>query len=63
MWRVYEVGEVRTWFWWGDLRERKHLEVVSVDGRIILKRIFKKLDGKAWTGLIRLRRETVDGLL
>jgi len=56
MWRICEVGEMRTWFWWGDLRERKHLEDLRVDGSIILKWIFKKLDGKAWTGLIRLRR-------
>jgi hypothetical protein len=56
-------GEVHTWFWWGDLRARKHLEGLRVDGRIILKWIFKKLDGKTWTGLIRLRRGIGDWLL
>jgi len=30
---------------WGGLRERVHLEDLSVDGRNILKRIFKKWDG------------------
>jgi len=29
-------GEVYTGFWWGNLRERDHLEDSGVDGRIIL---------------------------
>ena len=33
-------GEVRAGFWWGNLRERDHLEDLSVDGRNILKFIF-----------------------
>jgi hypothetical protein len=36
---------VHTGFWWGDLRERDHLEYVGIDRRIILKWIFKKWDG------------------
>jgi hypothetical protein len=34
--------EVRTRFWWGNLRERDPLEERGVDGRIILKWLFKK---------------------
>jgi hypothetical protein len=56
-------GEVHTAFWWGDLREGDHLEVPGADGRIILKWIFKKWDGGAWTGLIWLRIGTGGGLL
>jgi len=44
MWHVWETGEVHTGFWWVNLRKREHLEDVGVDGRIILKRIFKKWD-------------------
>jgi hypothetical protein len=36
---------VHTGFWWGDLREGDHLGDPDVDGRIILKLIFKKWDG------------------
>ena len=35
-------GEVYTSFWWGNLRERDHLEDMGVDLRIILNRILKK---------------------
>jgi hypothetical protein len=29
-------------FWWGELKEGYHLENLVVDGRIVLKCIFKK---------------------
>ena len=35
-------GEVLAGFWWGNLRERDHLEDQSLDGRIILRCNFKK---------------------
>jgi len=43
---------VCTAFWWGDLRERDHLENSVVDERIILKWVFKKWDGGMdWIGV------------
>jgi hypothetical protein len=48
-WAKHEVlwkrGEVDTGFWWGNQRERHHLENPSLDGRIISKWIFWKWDG------------------
>jgi len=32
-----------------------HLEDAGIDGRILLKCIFRNWDGEAWTGLIWLR--------
>jgi hypothetical protein len=49
-------GEVHTGFWWGNLRERDHLEEPGIDG------IFMKLE-EAWTGLIWFRIGTDDGHL
>ena len=37
--------EVHTGFWWGNLRDREHMEDPSVDGRIILRWIFRKWYG------------------
>jgi hypothetical protein len=35
---------VRTGFWWGNLRKRDQLEDLGLDGRIILRWIFGKMD-------------------
>jgi hypothetical protein len=35
-------GEAYTGFWWGSLRARDHSEEPGVDGRIILRWIFRK---------------------
>ena len=51
-------------FWWGNLRERGHLGDPGVNGRIILRWVFRKWDvGGAWTGLIWLRIGTGGGHL
>jgi hypothetical protein len=47
-----------TGFCWGALRGIHHLEDLGIDGRIILKCVFMKWDGEAWTGLIQIRTET-----
>jgi len=56
-------AEVYTGFWWGNLREGDHLGYPGIDGRIILRWIFRKCDVGAWTGLIWLRIETGGGHL
>jgi hypothetical protein len=43
---------VYTGFWWGNVRERVHLEDLGLDGRIILRQIFRKWDVMARTGSI-----------
>jgi hypothetical protein len=36
--------------WWGNLRERGYWGYPDVDERIILRRIFRKLEGVVGTG-------------
>jgi len=47
--RVVGRGGINTVCWWEDLKERNHLEDLGVDGRILLKWIFKTWIRKAWT--------------
>jgi hypothetical protein len=42
---AYGGGEVCTGCWWGSLRERGHWRDPDVDGKIILKWVFWKLEG------------------
>jgi hypothetical protein len=47
----------------GNLRERDHRGDPGIDGKIILKLIFRKWGVGVWTGLGSLRIETVGGHL
>ena len=63
MWRVVERIEVCTGCWWRSLRERGHWGVQDVDGRIILKWIFRKLEVLVGAGCRWLRIRTGGGHL
>jgi len=54
---------VNTGFWWGNLRERDHLEDPGIDESIILRWIFRKWDVGERTGLRWFRVGTSDGHL
>ena len=43
-------GQVYTGFWWGKPEGKNHLGDPGVDGRIILRWIFRKWDVGVWTG-------------
>ena len=45
---------MHTGFRWRNQKERDHLEDPGIDGRIILRWIFSKLDVGVWTGSIWL---------
>jgi hypothetical protein len=43
-------------FWWGNMEERDHLKEPGVDGRILIKLIFKTCDGSMdWIDLAQDR--------
>jgi len=46
---------VYTGFWWGNLRERDHLGDPGIDGRIILRWVFRKWYMEIWAELGWLR--------
>jgi hypothetical protein len=48
-------------FWWGNLRKRDHWGDQEVDGRIILRWIFRKWDMGVCTGLGWLRIDSGGG--
>jgi len=56
-------GEVPIAFWWGNLRERGHLEDPVLVVRIILRRLFRLWDVEGWSGSSWLRIGTGGGHL
>jgi hypothetical protein len=42
MLHVWERGDVRTGYWWGNVIERDNLENPGVDGRMILRWMFRR---------------------
>jgi len=54
--RVQGRREAYKGFWWGNLRERDRLGDPGVDGRIILRWIFRKWDvgGMDWIELAQI---------
>jgi hypothetical protein len=55
MYHVWGRREAYTGFWWGKLKVKNQLGDPDIDGRIILRWIFRKWDVGAWTGSIRRR--------
>jgi len=58
---VWGREEAYSGFWWENLREKDHLGDPSVDGRIILRWIFRKWYVGVWTGSGWLRIWTGGG--
>jgi hypothetical protein len=52
---------MHTKFWLENLKGRDYLVEQGIDGRVILKWIIEKQDGKVWTGFIWLRTGLVAG--
>ena len=54
---------MNTGFWWGSLRGRQHLDYLGIRRALMFNFILKKSDGRAWSRLLWLRIDTIDGLL
>jgi hypothetical protein len=61
MWCLWERGEACVGFWWGNLRERDHWGYPGLDGRMVLRWIFRRWDVGVSTGLRWFRIGTGGG--
>jgi hypothetical protein len=61
------TGDVYTGIWWDDLRETDHFEDLGVDGRKVLRWIFRRWHGGlGWIGLaqdMERKRAVVNAVL
>jgi hypothetical protein len=62
MWHIWRREECKGYLW-ENLRERGHWGDPDVDGRIILRSTFRKLEGVVGTGFGWLRIRTGGGHL
>ena len=53
--------EVYTWICWETLRKSDHLENTSLDGRILMRWIFRDCDVRVWTDSVWLKLGTGGG--
>jgi hypothetical protein len=60
---AYGLGRGIYRVWWGNLKEIVHLGDPGLDGRIILRSIFRKRDVGLWTGSSWFRIGTGCGYL
>jgi len=63
MWCVWGRGETYAGFWWGNLREGDHFGRPGINGKIVLRWIFRKWNVGVWNGSDWLRIGTGGGHL
>ena len=52
---------MHTIFWWGNIQEKDHFEVINVDRIMILICTVKKEDGRVLIGFFWLRKRPLRG--
>jgi hypothetical protein len=52
MWHIWWRGEAYVGFCWGTLDERVHFGDLVIEGKIVIRWIFKKWDVGVWTASV-----------